>query len=178
MLYVKGLLSSILIPISFTSTTFVTNINKLFDSKDIQKNMSKLKLLMMFLISIQFVSSRKPTLWKSGNYNSLYNLSTADLKDFMAFKEEQYTRRKLFIRQKCKEYSKDLNQHSSQYSRDPKLGKYIVNPKDNIAICQIPKSASSTWLYRFNYLLENGQGPNFTTLSNHEHSKMADSAPR
>ena len=140
--------------------------------------MIKHLLLFIFLLSIQFTSSRKPTLWKNGNYDSLYNLSTTDLEDFMAFKEEQYTRRKLFVKEKCKEYSKDLNQHPSQYSRDPNRGKYVVNHKDNIAVCQIPKVASSTWLYRFNYLLEDGKGQNFTTLPKPERAKMHYNAER
>ena len=134
--------------------------------------MSKLTVIIMFLLSIQFVSLRKPTLWKNGNYNSLYNLSRTDLEDFMAFKEEQYTRRKLFVMEKCKEYSEKLGQHFSYYSSDPKRGRFVVNPKDNLAICHIPKAASSTWLYRFNYLLEDGQGQNFTTLPKLERAKM------
>ena len=133
--------------------------------------MAKYLFLLIFVLSIQFTSSRKPKLWKNGSYNSLYNLSRTDLAEFMAYKEKQYLRRKLHLRDECKEYSNHLTQHPSNYSNNRPL-RFNVNPKDNLGICRIPKVASSSWLYKFNYLLENGQGLNFTNLPKHVLRKM------
>ena len=81
--------------------------------------------LIIFVFLLSLVSPRKPTLWRNGNYTSLFNLTKNDLTDFMEFKEEQYTKRKLYIREKCQEYRRQPNQHVSQYSIDPQRGQMM-----------------------------------------------------
>ena len=62
-----------------------------------------------------FSNLDKPTLWRNGKYSSLYNLTEKDLKSFMSFKEDQYSKRGSHITKQCK-FIQATAKHASQKS--------------------------------------------------------------
>ena len=62
-----------------------------------------------------FTGIEHPRLWKNGDYSSLYDLTSADLKSFFQYKELQYQNRSTHIAKQCK-FIQALANHTSQKS--------------------------------------------------------------
>merc|ERR1711976_846555 len=105
-----------------------------------------------------FSNLDKPTLWRNGKYSSLYNLTEKDLKSFMSFKEDQYSKRGSHITKQCK-FIQATAKHSSQKSttcniNDDQRCLIVIDPDHKIGFCRNPKVSSTTWLARFKIILE------------------------
>ena len=122
-----------------------------------------------------------PALWRNGNYDSLYNLGEADLKEFFEYKAMQYEGRKELISKKCAELALEAlhpSQKSTLCHQDDQRCLIVVDPKDKLAFCRNAKVSSTAWLARFHMLWQNDTEAGSIVLSKKERDNLHESAHR
>ena len=126
-----------------------------------------------------FSALDSPTLWRNGSYDSLYNLTATELKDFFEYKAQQYEVRKDLVSKRCTDLALEAlhpSQKSTQCRQDDQRCLLVVDPDDKLAFCRNAKVSSTTWLARFHMLWKNDTASK--KLSKKERDDLHESAHR